>query len=202
MRVPTKVIVVACTILFGLYIAEHPESSRTPAKFVASVDTIKSSTIEPIQSLLSKPKPKFKGKIQAFLRQMGQIEGLGSYETVSSRGYLGMYQFHPRTLAYIGINVTRNEFLSNPDLQDSTMVAYMRMNARVLDKVIKHYSGTYVNGVYVTKAGILAGAHLVGTGGVLTFLRPDKYDYKTVDGNGVHVSTYMTKFAGYDLRGL
>jgi len=82
------------------------------------------------------------------------------------------------------------------------MVKYMRMNAYSLDKVIKYYNGKYVNGVYVTKAGILAGAHLVGTGGVLTFFRPDKYDYKTVDGNGVHVSTYMTKFAGYDLRGL
>lgn len=199
MRVPTQILMVTVIVFLSLYMKNRPTPTSMPVKFVVGVDTMRSRPIDPIKV---SPKPKFKGKLPAFLHQIGKSEGLGSYETVSRAGYLGMYQFHPRTLAYIGVDVTPDEFLTNPELQDSVMVEYMRMNARGLDKVIKYYSGKEVNGVYITKAGILAGAHLVGPGGVLAFFRPDKYDYKTVDGNGVHVSVYMTKFAGYDLRGL
>ena len=143
-----------------------------------------------------------RGNLLAFMRRVGKAEGSGSYEAVSNRGYLGLYQFHPNTLKSMGFDVSKEEFLSNPSLQDSAMIAYMRVNAKGLQKVIKEFNKTYYNGVYVTKAGILAGAHLVGMGGVLSYFYPEKYNYKTVDGNGVHVSNYMEKFAGYYLRGM
>lgn len=200
MRISSQIIMVASLIFLGLYMQEYSNEVPSVIQFNSNVDTLKSHVVD--NDVPEIKKPKFKGKLNAFLNQIGKTEGFGSYETVSRSGYLGMYQFHPTTLSYIGIDVTPEEFLMNPALQDSVMILYMKMNAKSLNKVIEHYSGKYVNGVYVTKAGILAGAHLVGPGGVLAFFRPDKYDYKTVDGNGVHVSTYMTKFAGYDLRGL
>jgi hypothetical protein len=147
-------------------------------------------------------RPRIRGDLKAFLVHMGKIEGLGSYVTVSKRGYLGMYQFHPRTLRIMGVKASQEEFLQNPELQDSVMVAWMRDNARSLRGLIKRYHGTEHNGVYVTKAGIIAGAHLVGPGGVLAFFYPEKYNFRTSDGNGVHVSEYMKRFAHYDLRGL
>lgn len=199
MNFSIKTLVVTYATFAVLYLNSMPANSTIPS-FTPLVGTVKSSLSA--TSSITKSKPKSKGKLTGFLRQMGQIEGLGSYETVSRSGYLGMYQFHPTTLAHIGINVTKEDFLTNPVLQDSVMVQYMRMNARGLNKLIKRYNGTYYNGVYITKAGILAGAHLVGIGGVLTFFYPEKYNYKTVDGNGVHVSTYIEKFSGYDLRGL
>lgn len=147
-------------------------------------------------------KPKIKGDVYAFMRRLGKAEGLGSYNTVSKTGYLGLYQFHPKTLRALGFTMSAQEFLANPHLQDSAMVAYMKSNARALRGIIRDYSGKTYNGVYVTKAGILAGAHLVGTGGMLAFFYPERYNHNIVDGNGVHVSEYMKKFAGYDLRGL
>jgi hypothetical protein len=200
MNFSIKTLVVTYATFAVLYLNSMPMNS-TISSFEPTVRTVGSSS-KTSSHTPTKVKPKVKGKLTGFLRQMGEIEGLGSYETVSRSGYLGMYQFHPTTLAHMGVNVTKEDFLTNPMLQDSVMVQYMRMNARGLNKLIKRYNGTYYNGVYITKAGILAGAHLVGVGGVLTFFHPEKYNYKTVDGNGVHVSTYIEKFSGYDLRGL
>lgn len=145
---------------------------------------------------------RYRGDINDFIHRMGMQEGRGVYDTVSSRGYLGMYQFHTRTLAGIGITVSKREFLNNPVLQDSAMILLMQKNSRILNKVIRARVGTYHNGVYLTKSGLLAGAHLVGPGGVLAWLYPDKFSYKTVDGNGVTVDQYVRRFGGYDLQGI
>lgn len=146
--------------------------------------------------------PRPLGGLQSFMTRLGNSEGLGSYSTVSDRGYLGKYQFHPNTLLQMKFDVSADEFLSSPELQDSALVTYLRMNARQLRRPIREFVGKPYNGVYITVAGILAGAHLVGPGGVLAFFYPDKYNHRTVDGNGTQVSDYMKKFAGYDLRGL
>jgi hypothetical protein len=78
------------------------------------------------------------------------------------------------------------------------MVAYMRSNANDLRDIIDRYAGKYFRGVFVTKSGILAGAHLVGDGGVRAFFNPKRYHHRTRDGNGVSVATYMRRFAGYE----
>jgi len=197
--------VISLAVLIGA-VSMSGKFKFAPVSTVATtapiVVTVPASVKKPVAKKKKKYVPLYKGDLYAFMKRLGTAEGLGSYATVSKRGYLGMYQFHPKTLAGIGINVSRDEFLSTPALQDSAMVTYMRVNARGLSKIIKEFSGTTHNGVYVTKAGILAGAHLVGMGGVLSFFYPEKYSHRTVDGNGVHVTQYMQKFAGYDLRGL
>jgi len=196
--------VISLAVLIGA-ISMSDKFKFAPVVPVATADPIVVTVPASVKKPLPKKKkyvPRYKGDLYAFMKRLGTAEGLGSYATVSKRGYLGMYQFHPKTLAGIGINVSREEFLATPSLQDSAMVTYMRVNARGLSKIINEFSGTTHNGVYVTKAGILAGAHLVGMGGVLSFFYPEKYSHRTVDGNGVHVTQYMQKFAGYDLRGL
>ena len=152
-----------------------------------------------VPHLISRPT----GGLRAFMKQMGRIEG-GQYSVIGGYKdkYLGMYQFHPATLRSLGIDVAPEEFLNNPTLQDSAMVLYMKDNAKDLRKVIKDFNNKYVDGIFITKSGILAGAHLVGSGGVLSFFYPEKFSYRIVDGNGVHVSTYIQKFANYNLGGL
>lgn len=168
------------------------------------VHTPQKSSVEQVTLVKLKSPQIYKRRkgLQDFLNHMGRIEGLGRYDIVSRSGYLGRYQFSPKTLAILGVKVTRSEFLNNPALQDSVMILWMRDNARSLRGLISKYNGTYYNGVYITKAGILAGAHLVGPGGVLAFFYPDRYSYRTRDGNGVSVAEYMTKFSHYDLRQL
>lgn len=142
------------------------------------------------------------GSLEVFMHRIGRVEG-GTYETVGGykKKYLGLYQFHPATLRSLGITADASEFLHNPALQDSAMVLYLKDNAKDLKHVIQKYNNTYFNGILVTKSGILAGAHLVGSAGVLAFFYPDKYHYRTSDGNGMQVATYMEKFANYNLRG-
>lgn len=147
-------------------------------------------------------KPRLRGGVNEFLAHMGKIEGRGRYETISTRGYLGLYQFHPRTLKDLGLTISADDFLDNPTLQDSVMIEWLRKNSRSLRGLIRKYNGTEYNGIYITKAGILAGAHLVGPGGVLSYFYPEKYQFKTIDGNGVTVESYMRKFSVYDLSEL
>lgn len=143
-----------------------------------------------------------RGGLQSFMRLMARIESNNQHDIVNKFGMMGKYQFHPRTVRELGFKVTRKQFLSDPVLQDSVMVAYMRSNRADLRKLIRKYSGKRVNGVLVTESGILAGAHLGGTGGLLAFFYPDRFDGKTVDANGTTIAYYMKKFGGYNLSGL
>lgn len=189
-------------VLFA-YVTPHKITETKPFPQILRDSTIIRMVTTPSKKAIVKvSKPKLRGDMYAFMKRLGRAEGLGDYSIVSRTGYLGLYQFHPKTLRSLGFNNSPEEFLASPQLQDSAMIEYMRMNAQELKSIIRKFSGTTVNGVYVTKAGILAGAHLVGSAGILAFFYPEKYAYRVVDGNGVHVSQYMTKFAGYDLRGL
>lgn len=140
--------------------------------------------------------------LKAFLRDMSYVESGGKHKTVSKRKMLGKYQFKWSTARYHlkkwkMHKVTQKEFLSRPSLQDSVMLANMKLNERILAKYIKKYENKTVYGVKITKAGILAGAQF-GPGTVIEFFdRKGKYSLK--DGNGVHVKSYMKTFSKYKL---
>ena len=158
---------------------------------------------KPVESLLVPvKKEKSRGGVISFMRHMARIESNNRHDIVNRFGMMGKYQFHPRTVRELGFKVSRKEFLSNPVLQDSVMVAYMRSNRSDLRKLIRKYAGKRVNGVMVTESGILAGAHLGGTGGLLAFFYPERFNGKTVDANGTSIALYMKKFGGYNLSGL
>ena len=76
----------------------------------------------------------------------------------------------------------------------------MKANEDELSDIIRKFDGKTFRGIKVTKSGILASAHLVGTMGVRSFFYPSKYHYKTRDANGTTVAMYMKKFANYNLQ--
>lgn len=137
--------------------------------------------------------------LKVFLDKLAQIESRGKAWIVSSTGYLGKYQFNMKTIKGLGFEVTQEEFLNNEMLQDSVVIAYLHHNKRVLNKYIQKYDGQVVDSVYITKAGILAAAHLVGPGGVITFLTQDS-QFSTTDGNGVSARKYLQIFSKYRLK--
>jgi hypothetical protein len=143
-----------------------------------------------------------KGGVKDFMRTMSRIESNHKHDVVNQFGMLGKYQFSPKTIKALGFDISNEEFLNDPQLQDEVMLAFMKNNKQTLKKLIRNYHGQVVNDVLVTEAGILAGAHLVGPGGVLAFFYPEKYPHKTVDGNGTSVVYYMNKFKHYDMSGL
>ena len=133
-----------------------------------------------------------------FLQDIGFRESTNNYKAVNQFGYLGKYQFGRKTLNAIGFeDVSNREFLANPSIQEEAMLILLQKNKRTLRREIKKYVGKTINDVYITESGLLAAAHLAGAGNVRRFFRKGK---NFADGNGTKMTSYMKKFADYDLN--
>ena len=132
----------------------------------------------------------------AFLNAIGHKESRNNYKVVNTYGYMGRYQFGKATLKGLGFDVTKEEFLNNPELQEIAMQALLEHNQKKLQKFIEKYDGKVVHGVYVTESGILAAAHLAGQGNVKKFFRSGN-EFR--DGYGTRLTSYMVNFSGYQL---
>ena len=133
-----------------------------------------------------------------FLNALGHRESGNRYDVINTYGYMGKYQFGRKTLNGLGYkDVTNEEFLSSPQLQEEAMQKLLEHNYKKLHKQIKKYCGKVVNGVYITESGILAAAHLAGQGNVKRFFRKG-YEFK--DGYGTKMTSYMSQFSDYQLN--
>ena len=131
-----------------------------------------------------------------FLHVVGHSESSNRYNVVNRLGYMGRYQFSYTTLKALGYNITRKEFLNNPDIQEEAMDRLLTENYKSLKKHIDKYDGKVVHGIRITKSGILAAAHLGGAGNVSRWFRRGT-NFR--DGNGTAITTYMKKFSNYNL---
>lgn len=124
-------------------------------------------------------------------------ESQGRYRVVNTLGYLGKYQFGKSTLERFRIYDT-DQFLKNPELQEKAFIAYCKVNKWILRKDIQRSVGKIINGIEITESGILAAAHLSGAGNVKKYLRSNG-SRNLSDAYGSSISSYMKKFAGYDV---
>ena len=136
-------------------------------------------------------------ELQRFLTDIGFRESGNRYGITNKWGYMGRYQFGKSTLKGLGFEVSKNEFLSNPQLQDSAMMALLNHNKEKLQKYIDLFDGETIDGMYISESGILAAAHLGGQGSVKRYFRNGKVFR---DGNGTKITSYMNKFSGYDIK--
>ena len=162
--------------------------------------------VQPIIKPLEIVEPKLEVKVEIpairdhnkFLDEVGFRESSNNYKAVNQFGYLGKYQFGRKTLNAIGFeDVSNYEFLSNPEIQEEAMLVLLQKNKHTLRREIKKYVGETVNGIYITESGILAAAHLGWAGNVRKFFRKG-YEFK--DGNGTKMTSYMIRFADYNLN--
>jgi hypothetical protein len=138
-----------------------------------------------------------KGNLKKFLKVISKRESRDRQEVISKNGHLGKYQFSSKTLEWIGFDVSIDEFLSSSRLQDDAMIKYLKVNKRILRKIIKKWDKKIYDGELVTESGILAAAHLVGPGGVLDFFNKG---IMVTDSSGVKITDYLFRYSGYDLR--
>jgi len=134
---------------------------------------------------------------QQFLKAIGHRESTNNYSVVNEFGYMGRYQFGKATLKGLGINVTKEEFINDPKLQERAMHMLLSHNRKKLKRYIKKYEGQIIHGILITESGILAAAHLAGQGNVRKFL---KNGFVFEDGNGTKMTSYMKQFGGYILN--
>ncbi|WP_333601332.1 peptidoglycan-binding protein LysM [Flavobacterium sp.] len=127
-------------------------------------------------------------------------ESQGKYRKINSLGYLGKYQFGMETLKSIGINDSIG-FLNSPKLQEKAFVALLSKNKYELQDYISYFEGRIVDGVKITESGILAAAHLGGSGSVKRFLNSNG-EKKCKDDYGTSVRTYLRDFGGFETKGI
>ena len=141
---------------------------------------------------------------------------------INKRGYIGLFQYGKEALIDIGYNteegswtgkngaVSEEAFRSSREIQ----IAAINLTIDLWCKRLRvwgfnEYYGKIVKGIEITESGCIAGCHLVGSGGLASFLdMPGNYkiDKKTgkrhseFDGNKTHISEYLKLFANYDLE--
>lgn len=146
----------------------------------------------------------------------------------NSRGYIGFFQFGEAALIDLGYykhwkdNSDKTEandwtgswaghndvnslsdFLKSPAKQVQIIGEWIDLLCkRLRNRSFNEYYGKIINGIEITESGAIAGAHLVGDGGLGSFLGVSAYkgNYKEVDGNNVHISKYIEMFNHYDLE--
>lgn len=153
-----------------------------------------------------------RGNLYVFMDSMAMRESNNTPQAVNRYGYMGKYQFGPKTLWALGrrFQVTKDEFLGNVALQDSAMVEYLKDNRSTIRDLVIQYNGRWYNGIYITESGLLAGAHLVGPHGLRAFFDPSyrirrngrEVRPRTFDGNGIDVQEYISQFSGFNLAAL
>ncbi len=153
-----------------------------------------------------------------FFEMLGQRESSGNYMAVEKRyGYLGKYQMGEAALIDCGYykrdgkinNVfsdkfwtgkdgvrSKQEFLDSHQAQENAIREYMKVQWRyILAKDLDRFFSQSRNGILFTVSGLLAGAHLGGHGRLEVYLKNNRF---VPDGNGVVVTEYIQKFAGYE----
>ena len=168
-----------------------------------------------------------KKNVDAFLIALGNRESCGNHKIMNKYGYVGLYQVGEEALhdvgvyyetKQMGINYKKNDwkgyisdrnkygitclsdFMHNPSKQKAVQIDFKKIHWKYLKNLnLTQYIGKTIKGVRITQSGLLAGAHLVGPGGVRDFLRSNGKNDVT-DANGTPVSSYIKKFAGYDIK--
>ena len=139
-----------------------------------------------------------------FIKDLGRRESGNNWLCINIIGCFGEWQFAESTVQYLGFkNVTLKKFKKNPDifppeLQRKVLESLIKVNL-VLLKDYEHYIGDTIDGVKITKSGLIAASHLGGAQSVKLFLaskgRIDKEDVL-----GTPVFDYIRRFHDYDLN--
>lgn len=138
-----------------------------------------------------------------FVNDLGRRESGNNWLSVNCIGCFGEWQFAESTVHYLGYkHVTLKKFKKDPEvfppeLQRKVLESLIKVNL-VLLKAYEDYVGDTIAGVKITKAGMIAAAHLGGARSVKLFLTSDG-NLDKADIFGTRVSNYMKKFSFYDI---
>ena len=156
-----------------------------------------------------------------FTKMACERESRGKYNVANEFGYVGKYQMGKIALRDIGyadswIDSVRNSVyiienskgrklyyfdtkLFTPVEQEVAICKYFhKIEKRYLRKDIEKYVGKTIDGVYITKAGIL-GASMLGCGYVDNFLKSGGKDNPT-DAYGTSVKSRLIMFQDFELN--
>lgn len=139
-----------------------------------------------------------------FLKELAYHESKNKWKIVSRNGHIGKYQMSKVALKEIGLHskVSVKKFKHNPHIfneamQDEAQLKLLQVNWSYLGKY-KNKIGQYINGIKITKSGILAGCHLVGVGNMIKYLKSNG-NIIPRDGNGISIEKYLKRFGVFPI---
>ncbi len=161
----------------------------------------------------------FKGSYEDFFDALRQRESGGDYTVVNSAGFLGAYQFGEAALVDLGF-VTNDgspfdnqyngtftgkagvhsvgDFLNSVTAQDQAAAEWFPLLwNRIRANDLEFYDGQTLNGVLLTKTGMVAAAHLLGVGGLKNFILSGGVD-AGADGFGTSIVEYINLLGNYE----
>jgi hypothetical protein len=138
-----------------------------------------------------------------FINDLGYSESGNNWLSVNQIGCFGEWQFDESTLQFLGFRkITLKKFMANPEifpreLQLKALKTLIKVNLMILMDY-EHFIGESIDGVVITKSGMIAASHLGGAGSLEKFLssrgRINKRDVL-----GTSIYDYLKKFSYYDL---
>jgi hypothetical protein len=192
-----KTIFFTILLTIGIFISSFTKDEKG---IDSNVYLTKAITLVPSEKEISpiiKSNIPFVGKsFNGFKESLAFRESGGRYNIVSSLGYLGKYQFGKSTLERFNIRDTQL-FLDSPEIQEDAFIALCSLNKWILRNEIKKKVGKKINGIEITESGILAAAHLAGSGNIKQYLRSNG-EYRFKDAFGSSMQHYLKNFGGYD----
>ena len=134
-------------------------------------------------------------------------ESGGDFGAQNDQGYVGRLQFGPARLedakraGVIPPDMTPEEFRTNPEAQKATERWHFGDINDFIDKTgLGSVEGSKINGVPITREGLVSVAHLGGKGGLQKFVASGgKYD--PADANGTRLSDYLALAANTGVAG-
>jgi hypothetical protein len=138
-----------------------------------------------------------------FVNDLGSSESGNNWLSINLIGCFGEWQFEESTLNFLGYRkITLKRFKADPEifpreLQLKALKTLIRVNLLYLINY-EHFIGDSINGVVITKSGMIAASHLGGAGSLQKFLDSNgKINRKDV--LGTSISDYLKRFRFYDL---
>jgi hypothetical protein len=133
------------------------------------------------------------------IKSVGQRESSERWDIAKGQ-YLGYFQMGSLALKDIGVNVNKQEFLKNKDLQIKCFKKLLNKNKHYMKDYIEKWSNKKIPNINntITESGILMGAHLVGARKLQKFF-DSNFKYIPKDSNGTPVTEYLDRFSGYDV---
>lgn len=163
-------------------------------------------------SLYNYCRGEYEKELTMFVEHLGYKESRNDWTIINTINCFGEWQFSHSTLKHLGYgHITPEAFKNDPnifprELQLEVLKILMSVNEMSLSQPVykdvpvkyEDFIGMEINGIPITKAGLLAGMHLGGLGGIKLFLLSNgRVDKK--DAYGTKVSDYIKEFSIYHL---
>lgn len=158
-----------------------------------------------------------------YLASLSAKESSNNPNSVNQYGFLGRYQMGesalidagyyqkdltPDTNDWQGVWTGKNgiyskaDFLANAAGQTQAISDYNSKQWRTIQTLgLDNYLGQTVAGILMTESGLLAGAHLVGVGGLKKYLQSNGTVVPS-DANNTAITQYIAAFNGYNMAAI